>query len=307
MINVPPGRPVRNSTPRTLERFHIYLLLVLGIALVGAGLTVIGFATISPAVVGIGAGTLVAAGLIAVYFALARSRLTVEEVSVPTDDISIATLREPQYHRVHSDALFCLALMRHHGAPTRLLDCTYSPFVAAAFAMEYGFAFAKRPPSIWCFRAGWCDDAAKKAVSPLKLVDLRDDDRNRTDETFIPMYQLGPSTPVHERRFVKPENPFHLNERLTTQQGVFLCPADLAVSFVCNLRAMHDWELNSNVLKLSLRLDQQKAIEFAWHLKLMNLSSAALFPGLDGFARSIGQQIFHYQELADDEAGHRQC
>ena len=149
-------------------------------------------------------------------------------------------LREPQYHRVHSDALFCLALMRHHGAPTRLPDCTYSPFVAAAFAMEYGFACEKRPPSIWCFRAGWCDDAAKKAVSPLKLVDLRDDDRNRTDETFIPMYQLRPSAPVHERRFIKPENPFHLNERLTTQQGVFLCPADLAVSFVCNLRAMHE-------------------------------------------------------------------
>jgi hypothetical protein len=92
MINVPPGRPVRNSAPRTLEKFHIYLLLVLGIALVGAGLTVIGFATISPAVAGIGAGTLVAAGLIAVYFALAGSRLTVEEKSVPIDDISIAPL-----------------------------------------------------------------------------------------------------------------------------------------------------------------------------------------------------------------------
>ena len=59
---------------------------------VGAGLTVIGFATISPAVVGIGAGTLVAAGLIAVYFALAGSRLTVEQERVPTDDISIAPL-----------------------------------------------------------------------------------------------------------------------------------------------------------------------------------------------------------------------
>jgi hypothetical protein len=92
MINVPPGRPVRNSAPRTLEKFHIYLLLVLGISLVGAGLTVIGFATISPAVVGIGAGTLVAAGLIAVYFALAGSRLTVEDECVPTDDISIAPL-----------------------------------------------------------------------------------------------------------------------------------------------------------------------------------------------------------------------
>ena len=87
-----PGRPIRSSAPHGPEKFHVYLFLVLGIALVGAGLTVIGFATISPAVVGIGAGTLVAAGLIAFYFAFAGSRLTVEEVSVPTDDISIASL-----------------------------------------------------------------------------------------------------------------------------------------------------------------------------------------------------------------------
>ena len=51
-----------------------------------------GFATISPAVVGIGAGTLVAAGLIAVYFALVGPRLIVEEKNVRTEDISIAPL-----------------------------------------------------------------------------------------------------------------------------------------------------------------------------------------------------------------------
>jgi hypothetical protein len=87
-----PGRPIRSSAPHRLEKFHVYLFLVLGIALVGAGLTAMGVATSSPGVVGIGAGTLVAAGLIAFYFALAGSRLTVEEKSVPTDDISIAPL-----------------------------------------------------------------------------------------------------------------------------------------------------------------------------------------------------------------------
>jgi hypothetical protein len=46
-----------------------------------------------------------------------------------------------------------------------------------------------------------------------------------------------------------------------------------------------------------------KATEFVRNLKSMNLSFAALFPGLEGFARSIGQQLFHYKDLANTGAG----
>ena len=71
MTNTPPGRPIRNSAPRNLEKFHVYLLLILGIALVGVGITAMGFATASAAAVGsCGVGAIVAAGLMAIFFLL---------------------------------------------------------------------------------------------------------------------------------------------------------------------------------------------------------------------------------------------
>jgi hypothetical protein len=97
-----PGRPIRSNAPQTLEKFHVYILLVLGIALVGAALTVIGFVTLSFGVVGVGAGALATAGLIAVFFAVAGSRLNIEEESDPTEATSIAPLTldpDPQNRR----------------------------------------------------------------------------------------------------------------------------------------------------------------------------------------------------------------
>jgi hypothetical protein len=216
-------------------------------------------------------------------------------------------MREPQNHRVHNDLLFCLALMQHHGAPTRLLDCTYSAFVAAAFAMEKGYVRARGKntnPVVWCFRGVWCEEEAKEAIAPDDLLEERNEDCRRNDDTFISLYQLGPAaTDPRKRRFVKPENPLHLNERLTTQQGVFLCPGNLGVSFEQNLQAMRGSDLPRNVVKLKLILKNRKAIEFDSRLKNMNLSFAALFPGLEGFARSIEQQILHYRKLADERTG----
>src|SRR5262249_44011265 len=154
-----------------------------------------------------------------------------------------------------SDTLYCLAVMQHHGAPTRLLDCTYSPFVAAAFAMQEGFA--DRNPTVWGFNTHWLFTSAKKATKPLNLVEMRRDDRNRTDTTFIPLYQIRPlpkKAQVPKKKFVKLENPFYLNERLTTQQGVFICPADLSAGLVDNLQAMPGSDMKKNIVKVHLKL-----------------------------------------------------
>jgi hypothetical protein len=50
-----------------------------------------------------------------------------------------------------------LALMQHHGAPTRLIDFTWSPYVAAFFALERtltdGVVWAMNPGAIDSSRA----------------------------------------------------------------------------------------------------------------------------------------------------------
>jgi len=64
---VPP--PAKDDPSRKLKRAHAYLLLVLGVALIGAGITVMGLATTSPTTVCVGAGIIAAAGLLSVVFA----------------------------------------------------------------------------------------------------------------------------------------------------------------------------------------------------------------------------------------------
>jgi hypothetical protein len=199
------------------------------------------------------------------------------------------------YDKIHNDTLYCMALMRHYGAPVRLLDCTYSPFVAAKFAIETG----GWESVIYCFNCTWCEKIASELFGT-DVVRKRGSDTTRNDATFRPMYLLPEGK---RQKFVLQENPLYLNDRLTIQQGVFLCPGDISRSLLENIQSMEGWRSESNILKVKLRMDSTNLDEFAGRLKTMNLSSAALFPGLEGFAKSLGEQILHFRQLAKQRAG----
>jgi hypothetical protein len=96
MTNALPGRPFKDSAQRSAESYYTYLLLILGIALIGAGIAVLGFASGSLAAVGIGAGFLIADGMITLFVAVVtRSSTTLAQTQMTRDLNHSLKLDEP--------------------------------------------------------------------------------------------------------------------------------------------------------------------------------------------------------------------
>jgi len=88
-------------------------------------------------------------------------------------------------------------------------------------------------------------------------------------------------------RMVIPVEPERLSERLSVQQGTFLCAGDVETSFMENLTAMDGWA--EAVRKFTLPFSVRGfALE---QLRKMNITRATLFPGLDGFAQSFRNSL----------------
>jgi hypothetical protein len=182
------------------------------------------------------------------------------------------------------DDLEWLALMRHCGAPTRLLDWTRSFFVAAYFAVksakDRGFC------EVWALDTQLFQAKTVLGKHRVCLIVERADRQGRKDEAIVDHLMICPEPLVH------PVNPFRLNERLTIQQRLFLFPGDVSRPFEENLSARkYRSESKGSLRRLKIVASREQRWEILRRLYRMNMSEAVLFPGLEGFSRSLEMSL----------------
>jgi hypothetical protein len=171
-----------------------------------------------------------------------------------------------------------LALMQHHGAPTRLLDFTRSPYIAAYFAFELNWAGPGEARSIWAVNI---HHLRMRAVAELKQHYAADLERScgHIDEALFEKIFYDNSCSL-----IFPVEPFRMNRRYSLQQSIFVSTGNSYEPFMQQLSFLKD-DIEKSVVKIELPPALQKHV--LRDLQKMNLNRASLFPDLDGYALSL--------------------
>lgn len=177
---------------------------------------------------------------------------------------------------VHGDWLWnWLSLAKHHGLPTRLLDWSYSPYVAMHFATQ-NLKDYEDDAAIWCV-----DYSATNEMLPSRVRKLLDDeDVNIFTAELLNRVatSLDEFDALSDKDFVLFFEPPSLDERIVNQFALFSLPssADLKLDeFLSRREASYRRIIIPAALKWEVRdkLDQA------------NITERVLFPGLDGLSQ----------------------
>jgi len=85
--------------------------------------------------------------------------------------------------------------------------------------------------------------------------------------------------------------PIGLNERIIYQQGTFVLPGDIIKCFMQNLEPYRTNHCEDHLYRIVIKLEQKERNKIIEELNDMNINEAVLFPGLDGFARSLRMKL----------------
>jgi len=166
------------------------------------------------------------------------------------------------------------ALMQHHGVPTRLLDWTASPYVAAYFATAES---PDEPGVVWMAH----DRTIRKFMEATYRSYTYPRKRSEVDRAFLR------SNADRVLYFIELE--LH-TERMTAQQTRFSLSYSPLADHGEIIASTLDRK-SSLMMHRKLIIPKERKPEFLRRLRLMNITARTLFPGIDGFGRSVSELV----------------
>ena len=169
-----------------------------------------------------------------------------------------------------------LALAQHHGVPTRLLDWSYSPYVALHFATS-NLEKYERDGVIWAV-----DYVSAHKFLPKKLRAVLSEERSNA--FTVEMLESGVSSLPELEKLSNDEfavwlEPPSLDQRIVNQFSIFSLMSRPDVRLDCWLEKEHPELARRIIIPAALKWEARDKLDQA------NVTERVLFPGLDGLAR----------------------
>ncbi|MDD6467352.1 MAG: FRG domain-containing protein [Erysipelotrichaceae bacterium] len=170
-----------------------------------------------------------------------------------------------------------LSLAQHHGLPTRLLDWSYSPLVAAHFATEDISEYDK-DGVIWCVNFVKLNQQLPKV--------LKDELSKQNSNSFtIDMLEkhagdFDKLKSLSENPFVLFFEPASMLDRIANQYALFSVVSDAGT-------LMNDLIPDDESVCFRIIIPKEVKLEIRDKLDYINISERLIYPGLDGICKWI--------------------